>query len=253
MKIFVCLKPVVNEDNIKIDSNGNIIRESLTLTVNKPDDYAIENAVILKKQLNLELIAITMGPQNSIDVLRYAISRGCDRAFLISDPKLKGSDCLITSKVLSSAIKKILGCEIDYAVFCGVSSDDAHTSMIPAQISYFLNIPFVYQAIECKFSYSKLVVLTSDAKITVSPPAVISFDISNIIKLSIAPLNLRIKAKTYNPSIITTQDIGLEISAKCSPTKVDSTFVKDINLKATEILDMKKEEDIYKIKKIIYE
>ncbi len=254
MKIFVCLKPVVNEDLIKIDSDGNIIRENIELIPNKADDYAIENAILIKKKNNASVVGLIMGPENSKEVAKYAISRGCDEVILISDPKLKASDSLITSKVLSTLIKKLALEEKNYAVFCGVSSDDAHTSIVPAQISYFLKLPLIYAALRCDISDSSIIAITSQAKITCRLPAVVSFDISNEIKPSISPLNLRLKSKTYTPSIFTLKDIELDITGKDSPSVVDSIFVENkSHSKKAEILDITKKEDIEKIKKIIYE
>lgn len=254
MKIFVCIKSVIDEAKAEIDSNGNIKRESLSLKLNKADEYAIENALLLKDKYKFETIAITMGPQNSQDILKYVFSKGVDKTILISDPLLKGSDCLITSKVLSTVINKIA--EKDFIVFCGVSSEDGHTSIVPPQISYFLNIPFVFGVRRVDLVNDKLLLCyKDDSIISVNIPAVVSIDISNEIKPRIAPINLRLKAKNYIPDFLSLNDIGLNnVTAKESPTSVASIEeIKTNFLKNTRLINIENPNDLNEIKKLIYE
>lgn len=253
MKIFVCLKPVIDEKYQKIDSKGNIIRESVTPVINKADEYAIENALVLKDRYDFKITAISMGPENSKELIKYAISKGCDDGIVISDPFLKGSDCLVTSKVLASAIKKINNESDSYLVYCGISSQDAHTSSVPAQISYFLKIPLIAGAIKSEIKEGKLLSYTQNMIISSTIPAVVSFEISCDIKPRISPLNLRIKAKSYNPEILNLKDLKTDITASMSQTYVESLIDNNISEKQTKIIDIELPQDIEKIKKILYE
>lgn len=252
MKIFICIKAVVDPDNIQIDENGNIKRDSLSLKLNKADEYAIENALLLKDKYNLETIAITMGPENSQEVSKYAFSKGIDKTFLITDPKLKGSDCLITSKVLSHLIKKLA--DKDFIVLCGAYSEDGNTSIVPPQISYFLNIPGVFGARRVELDEDKLIAYMEDCTIELSYPAVVSIDISSDIKPRLSPLPLRLKAKNHRPTILSLKDISLEITSEESPTSVISVKkIPTITFKDTKVLDLKNPHEINEIRKILYE
>ncbi|MCX7641473.1 MAG: hypothetical protein N2Z20_02425 [Elusimicrobiales bacterium] len=253
MNIIVCVKTVIEENNVVIDSKGNINRESLKLKINKSDEYALENALILKDKFKFEVVTVTMGPPNANEILKDIYSKGVDKTILITDPLLKGSDCLITSKVLAAAVKKIA--KENFIILTGVSSDDAHTSIIPAQLSCLLNIPAVFAAKFIELESEKVKIETISSKIEIKKiPLLISIDISSKLKPRISPLNLRIKAKNYNPINLTLKDLELMLDGKDSPTFVEKvTTNSDSKKKETKFINIDNNSDIENLKKLIYE
>lgn len=252
MKIIVCLKAVVDESKVEFDTNNNIKRETVNLKPNPPDEFAIEQALILKDKHNFLTIALTMGPENSKDVLRHVYSKGIDKTILISDPKLKGADCLITSKVLSLAIKKILNKGDNFLIFCGSSSEDSHTSLVPPQISSFLNIPFIPSVHTLSLEKEEIKAETSYGLVRAKIPCLFSFEINNKIKPRISPLNLRIKSKSHQPLIMTLKDIDENDIKIDSPTQVIGIEKTKISPKSTKIVDLSNPNEVSEIKRIIY-
>lgn len=252
MKIIVCLKAVVDETKIEFDDNYNIKRETIELKPNSSDEFAIEQAIILKEKYGFETIALTMGPENAKEILKYAYSKGIEKTILISDTNLKGADCLITSKVLFSTIKKVINEEKDFLIFCGSSSDDSHTSVVPAQISYLLKIPYIPLTHILDIENKNIKAYTSYGILKTGIPSVFSFETNNKIHPRISPLNLRIKSKTHNPEILTLKDLDIEISAKQSPTYVIKMTQTKPEPKTTQIIDITNKEDLQKIINIIY-
>ena len=107
MKIVVCLKQVPDTKDIKWTDKGTMIREGVESILNPYDEFALEYALKIKDKIQeAKITVISMGPIQAKELLRIAIARGADEAFLISDKKFSGADTLATSYTISSAIKK---------------------------------------------------------------------------------------------------------------------------------------------------
>ncbi len=197
MKIFVFIKQVPKENSISFDEKGNLIRENIEFENNVYDEYAIENAVNLREKYGFKVIAVSMGPKSSEEFLRYAISKGIDEAYLIFDPKLKGSDAYITAMVLSQFIKKI-NIQKDYSLFFGLKSSDAETGIVTSQVSQHLQIPVITGITEIDFENDKFRVkkkIDNENLIFELPTnCAVSFDLTKIKKKTISIKN-KLRAK----------------------------------------------------------
>lgn len=176
-KILVCLKQVPNTKEVKIDPEKHtLVREGVDSIINPYDDFALEEALKLKKKYGTKVATMTMGPPQASEMLEYSIQRGADEAFIFTDRRLAGSDTWSTAIAIVSLIKKI-----GYTtVFCGQESIDSGTGHIGASVAEFLNIPQINYAKEVKaLKGDKLQVLTkfdkADAVVEVTTPAVVSF------------------------------------------------------------------------------
>lgn len=176
-KILVCLKQVPNTNEIKIDpENHTLIRERVDSILNPYDDYALEEALVLKRKYGIKVGILTMGPPQAIEILKYSLERGVDEAFLLTDRRLAGSDTWATALAIVSLIKKI-----NYKnIFCGQESIDSGTGHIGPGIAELLNISQINYAKKIiSLSSNKLKVLSKfdncDAVLEVKLPVVISF------------------------------------------------------------------------------
>lgn len=156
MKVLVCLKQVPNTKEIKIDSeNHTLIRKGVDSILNPHDDYALEQALFLKKKYGVKVGAITMGPPQAIEILKYSIQRGADEAFLLTDERLVGSDTWATALAIVAVIKKV-----NYKnIFCGQESIDSGTGHIGASIAELLSM--------CQITYAKKVIRVNNNKIRI--------------------------------------------------------------------------------------
>ncbi|MFB0557595.1 MAG: electron transfer flavoprotein subunit beta [Candidatus Bathyarchaeia archaeon] len=129
MDIVVCVKqtPETAEAELSIDESGrNIKTEGLVFDINEWDEYAVEEALLLKERLGGSVTAVTMGPDGADAVLRRCLAKGADRAIWLKDEAFEGSDAYATAKILYSAIKDLT---FDL-VFAGTqASDDGHSSV----------------------------------------------------------------------------------------------------------------------------
>ncbi|MFP4564479.1 MAG: electron transfer flavoprotein subunit beta/FixA family protein [Spirochaetia bacterium] len=176
-KILVCLKQVPNTKDVKIDpENHTLVREGVDSIINPFDDFALEEALKLKKKHGIKVGTMTMGPPQAEEMLEYSLKRGADEAFLFSDRRLAGSDTWATAIAIVALIKKA-GYD---SVFCGQESIDSGTGHMGASIAELLNLPQVnYARTIVALKKNKLQVLTkfdrADAVLEVTTPVVVSF------------------------------------------------------------------------------
>ncbi|NQT65978.1 MAG: electron transfer flavoprotein subunit beta/FixA family protein [Actinobacteria bacterium] len=243
-KILVCLKQVPNTNNVKIDpENHTLIREGEDSILNPYDDYALEEALVLKRIYGTKVATMTMGPPQAIDILKYSIRRGADEAFLLTDIRLAGSDTLATALAVVALIKKI-----NYKnIFCGQESVDSGTGHIGSSIAELLGIPQInYTKKIMEISSGKIKVLAkfdrNDAVIEAELPVVISFlkKDKRITQVKNKEINTGIiKKYNLNDIDLNPEYVGLDGSAtRVVNIDIDERFVEyvtvDINLKANE-------------------
>jgi electron transfer flavoprotein beta subunit len=137
IRFIVCVKQVPDTTEVKIDPKTNtLIREGVPSILNPFDQFALEEAIRIKKEGD-EIIAISMGPSQAKKALMKCLALGADKAILINDTALIGSDTYATAFALAQAIKKIG----DYKViFCGYQAIDGDTAQVGPELAAQLNI-----------------------------------------------------------------------------------------------------------------
>jgi|SRR5579883_2839424 electron transfer flavoprotein beta subunit len=158
MKMYVCVKQIPDPNTVvsKLDPNTKrLVRSGVSLVLDPGDETTISAAIKLRDTLgNSELTAVCMGPASAQEALRRALAMGVDRAILVTDPALAGSDSIGTARVLAEVLKKE-GAEL---IFCSTESTDGYTGMVPGGIAEFLGIPQLTFAREIKIEGEKATV-----------------------------------------------------------------------------------------------
>ncbi len=148
MHIIVCVKQVPSVEMVKIDpETGRVLREETPFMMNPEDKNALEAALRLKDENGGLVTAVSMGPPQVEETLREAVAMGADRAVLISDPALAGSDAFVTSKVLARAIIKLAPFDL---ILCGSRSADGEAGMVGIQLAEELNLPQITWTLDLK-------------------------------------------------------------------------------------------------------
>ncbi len=154
MRIVVCVKHVPDMQSERRFEGGRLVRGEDDV-LNELDENAIEAAVQLKESeeeagREAEVVALTMGPEDAEDSLMRALQMGADRAYIVSDEFLEGSDVITTASVLSVAIAKIAQeCGPVDLVLTGMASLDAMTSMLPGALAAKAHMPLLGLALPC--------------------------------------------------------------------------------------------------------
>jgi electron transfer flavoprotein beta subunit len=121
----------------ELDDDFLVKREGVEGTLDPGDEPSIEVALQLTEQSGGEVTVVSMGPAPAEAAVRKALSLGAQKAVLISDDSLRGSDVLVTAKVLSTAV---LLQEYDL-VLAAVESTDGYTGTLPQALAEFLGVP----------------------------------------------------------------------------------------------------------------
>jgi len=150
LNIIVCIKAVV------LDApDGRVVRLPETCALNPFDRPAVETALRLREEHGGKVTALSMGPESGALALYEAMAMGVDRAVLISDRALAGSDTLATSTALGAAIQKLAPFEL---VLFGTRTSDSDTGQVGPQTAVYLDIPMVTGARAVEYKDSGLVV-----------------------------------------------------------------------------------------------
>jgi electron transfer flavoprotein beta subunit len=141
MNVAVCVKQIPDPASPgKLDpSDHTMVREG-KLILDDSDAYGVEMALQLVHAAGGgEVTLVSMAPNNEVSGLRTALAMGADKAILVSDPALKGSDALSTAKVLANAIKRVS----PDLVIAATESTDGYTGTMPEQIAELLGFPSI--------------------------------------------------------------------------------------------------------------
>jgi electron transfer flavoprotein beta subunit len=139
MKIVVCVKHVPDPNlPMTVDpGTRRLVRDPAQSILDPADEYGIEAGLRLVEEHGGEVIAVSMGPSAAEDALRRAMAMGAERAILISDPALAGSDALATARALAAVIRG----EAPDLVICATESTDAYSGMVPGALAELLDLP----------------------------------------------------------------------------------------------------------------
>lgn len=109
MNILVCVKrvPDTAENEIEIKSDGtDIVRDDLVYSVNEWDNYAVEEAIQIRDNVGGSVTVVSVGDEESEEVLRREMAMGADNGILLSDDAFEGSDGKGIAAVLKAAVEK---------------------------------------------------------------------------------------------------------------------------------------------------
>jgi len=139
LNLVVCLKQVPNPDlQFQINSEGtDIKRDALNYRTNGADEYALEEAVRLKEKHGGRVVALTVGPKRTEQMLREALAKGADEAVRVAFDDPAAFDAMKVARALAAAVK---GIPHDL-VLTGVQSDDYSNSLTGGLIAGVLGHP----------------------------------------------------------------------------------------------------------------
>ncbi|TDQ53610.1 electron transfer flavoprotein subunit beta/FixA family protein [Actinorugispora endophytica] len=139
MNIVVLVKQVPDTaTERKLDpADSTVDRAASDGVINELDEYAIEEALLLKEKHGGEVTILSAGPDQATDSIRKALSMGADKAVHLNDAALHGSDALQTAYALAQALGTV---EYDLVIL-GSESTDARTGVVGAALAEYLGLP----------------------------------------------------------------------------------------------------------------
>jgi len=156
--MYVCIKQIPDPNTVvsKLDPNTKrLVRSGVSLVLDPGDESTISAAIKIRDTIgDSEVTVVSMGPASAQEAMRRALAMGADRAILVTDTALAGSDAHGTARVLAAVLKKE---EVDL-VFCSTESTDGYTGMVPGGIAEFLDFPQLTFAREITIEGGKAVI-----------------------------------------------------------------------------------------------
>ena len=138
MEIIVCVKrvPLTQEVDLEINPQKTDVRKDmLAYAINEWDNYAIEEAIVLKEKHGGNVTAVTVGAEEDEEVLRRCLAMGADKAIRVETGGLL-PDSFAVAKILAQVIK---GMPHDL-VLTGVQADDLNEGSVGTMAAELLNL-----------------------------------------------------------------------------------------------------------------
>ena len=147
MKIAVLVKQVIgSESALEISDDTIWIKEeNASFVMNPPDNYAIEEALLIKEKIGEgEVVIVSQGPARVQKVIREGLAKGADRGIHIEENGQMETDPLSIAKSLTNALKD----ENFDLVLSGLQSDDTGMGQTGVLVGELLGMSTATLAIE---------------------------------------------------------------------------------------------------------
>ena len=152
MKILVAVKQVAAlDEDFEIRADGRDVEEDFLIRdLNEWDDFSLEEAVKIKEAASepVEVVAVSVGPEEVDETLRKCLAKGADRAVRIWDAAVEGSDSIAIARILAAAAKR----EAPNLLFAGVQSSDQSFASTGIAVAGLLGWP--HAAVVSALTYS---------------------------------------------------------------------------------------------------
>lgn len=138
MKILVCVKQVIDpESPLTIGDDGRSIQnKAVSYRMNRYDEYALEEALLIKESHGGRVDAVSVGPPRVRAVLTKCIEKGADEVIHVITPDEYLSPARTASLIAS--------CARDHAydlILAGAMSEDFMRCQTGPMLAAYLNIP----------------------------------------------------------------------------------------------------------------
>ena len=214
MKVLVPIKRVVDY-NVKVRPNSDGSDADLTnlkMSINPFCEIAVEEAVRLKeKGVATEIVAVSIGQEQSQEQLRTALALGADRAILVS------TDSVVEPLAVAKCLRELCVREEPDLVLLGkqaIDGDNNQTGQMLGALTGYAQATFASEL--TIHSDEATVVREVDGglqTITLKLPAIVTADL-RLNEPRYASLPNIMKAKRKSLDIVTSEELGVDITAR---------------------------------------
>ncbi len=156
MEILVCVKrvPDTAENEFELNSAGNDLdRDDLVYSVNEWDNYAVEEAIQIVDKVGGSVTVITVGDDESEEVLRREMAMGANNGILLSDDAFEGSDGRGIASILKTEIEKG-----SYDLILSGAQADEGAGQIGGMLAAMLDYPYASLVNKIEVGDGKIIV-----------------------------------------------------------------------------------------------
>ncbi|MBK5268271.1 MAG: electron transfer flavoprotein subunit alpha, partial [Acidimicrobiia bacterium] len=107
MQIVVLAKQIPDPTTpYRLEPDSHLLIRPKEQVLDDTDRYGVEMGLQLAQTHEGSVTLVSMGPAGSMQGLRQALAMGAGKAVVVDDPTLRGSDALLTARVLAAAIAR---------------------------------------------------------------------------------------------------------------------------------------------------
>jgi electron transfer flavoprotein beta subunit len=210
MNIAVCVKQIPDPATpYELDSENHWVVRPNDQVLDDTDRFGIEVGLQLAEASDGTVTLYSMGPSGSLQGIRQALAMGADKAVLVDDENLRGSDAHTTARILSAAIEK----EGFDLVIAGTESTDGYTGAVPQMMSEILDVPCLSFARKVDVDGSTVTI----ERQTATGYEVVSSELPSLLAVTAGVVEPRyptfkgiMQAKSKPVETLTAADLGIE-------------------------------------------
>ena len=235
MKVLVAVKRVVDY-NVKVrpkSDNTDVDLANVKMSINPFCEIAIEEAVRLKeKGVATEIVAVSIGPQQSQEQLRTALALGADRAILVN------TDDVLEPLAIAKCLKAVCDSESPDIILMGkqaIDGDNNQTGQMLAALAGYGQATF---ASELTIDSGKATVVREIdgglQTLELNLPAIVTADL-RLNEPRYASLPNIMKAKKKPLDMSTPADLGVDTAARVSLLGVELPAERQAGIKVDDV------------------
>ena len=238
MKVLVAVKRVVDY-NVKVRPKADgtdVDLANVKMSINPFCEIAVEEAVRLKeKGVVSEILAVSVGPQQSQEQLRTALALGADRAILVS------TENTLEPLAIAKCLKAVCDSESPDLVLMGKQAIDGDNNQTGQMLAALLGVGQATFASELSIDGgSASVTREVDGglqTISLPLPAVVTADL-RLNEPRYASLPNIMKAKKKPLDTTTPDDLGVDASARVTMMGVELPAERQAGIKVEDVAQL---------------
>jgi len=231
MQVVVCVKQIPDPSGTyTLDPETHFLVRPDEQVLDDTDRYGVEMGLQIAQEHGGTVTLVSMGPKGSMQGIRQALAMGADRAVVVDDADLKGSDALTTAKVLAAAIQRT-GFDL---VITGTESTDGYAGVIPQMMAELLDVPALTYATEVKAGDGSVTIHRQTSAgydvVEASLPAVVSVT-AGVVEPRYPTFKGIMDAKKKEVEELTASDLGVDRTLRQRVTAVEPTTEREAGMK----------------------
>ncbi len=231
MHVVVCAKQIPDPaSSYELDPETHYLVRPEEQVLDDTDRYGVEMGLQIAQEDEGTVTLISMGPRGSMQGIRQALAMGADRAILIEDSGLEGSDALTTARALAAALSNE---EFDL-VITGTESTDGYSGVLPQMLAELLDVPALTYATKVAAGDGTVTVNRQTASgydvVTASLPAVVSVT-AGVVEPRYPTFKGIMDAKKKEVVTLTASDLGVETATHQHVASVEHAPPREAGVK----------------------
>ncbi|HEX6300782.1 MAG TPA: electron transfer flavoprotein subunit beta/FixA family protein [Acidimicrobiia bacterium] len=212
MKVVVCVKQIPDPATpYTLEEGTNWLVRPAEQILDDTDRYGVEMGLQLAQANEGTVTLVSMGPMGNAQGIRQALAMGADKAVIIEDDSLRGSDALTTARVLAKAIAS----EGFDLVIAGTESTDGYSGVVPQMVAELLDAPALTYATNVETDGSDVTIHRQTANgydvVSASLPAVVTVT-AGVVEPRYPTFKGIMDAKKKPMDTVSLSDVGVEPS-----------------------------------------